>query len=114
VTPALRQSIYRSNSSKNHPKITKIKSSQNNKNVSHECSYNIALRHTTQQHNRKIQILSSVPIIFHKKIYPDSIFNTKKVNCSWSISVAGWNFANQASFGRRILQQQKRRWITTD
>ena len=56
--PALCQSIYRSNSSKitqksqklNHPKITM--------NVSHECSYNIALRHTTQQHNRKIQILS--------------------------------------------------------
>ena len=39
-----------------------------------------------------------IPIIFYKKKYPDSIFNTKKVNCSWSISVAGWNFAKPGQF----------------
>ena len=29
--------------------------------------------------------------MLHKKLYPDSFLNTKKINCSWSISVAGWN-----------------------
>ena len=32
-----------------------------------------------------------ISIISHKKLYPDSFLNTKKINCSWSISVAGWN-----------------------
>jgi hypothetical protein len=45
----------------------------------------------------------SISIILHKKIYPDSFLNTKKLNCSWSISIAGTE-PNKASFGRRILR----------
>ena len=43
---------------------------------------------TTQQENIDIKYVFQS---YYIKKYIDSFLNTKKVSCSWSISVAGWN-----------------------